>query len=331
MRSWFNGRTEACQASGAGSIPADRSIIFYLGLNMYNVIFPAMLGSNQVASFWEKEAKAAQEIGFGISTITDPNDRGQIIITNEADSYLYRGWIAKLPYYQEMCRVALKPLLNSYNDYLWSFDFPKWYKVFDNHETPESILFFANDIYNLGLTKIAEQVSQQVGSRPLIIKDWLKSRKHEWFDACFIKDASDIDESVRVMSNFFNLQGRDFYGGLVFREFLSLRKLGNHPVSGMPIPVEFRTFFLNQKPMITSLYWNNDIKYPMGIEYPPQDWLQNIGKKMLSPFVALDIVQSEDGKWWVIEVNDGGTSGYPDNINSQEFYSLLYNQLVVGS
>lgn len=294
---------------------------------MLNVIFPALCGSRKIDPFWEKEAEAAKSVGFGVSIITDSHDVGPLSLSNRSESYLYRGWIVKPPYYQEMCATASQPLLTSYHNYLWSFNFPQWYKVFTEHESPASFTFTGDEIQNLGLTGIAEQVSKQVGAKPLILKDWLKSRKHEWFDACFIKDASDVTELVRVMSNFFTLQGRDFYGGLVFREFLSLKKLGSHPKSGMPLPIEFRTFFLNQKPMITSMYWNNDVEYPVGVESPPQAWLEEIGKKMVSPFVALDIAQSEDGKWWVIEVNDGGTAGYPDNIDSKEFYSLLYKGL----
>jgi hypothetical protein len=294
---------------------------------MHNLIFPALPGSRKVAPFWEKEAEAAKTAGFGISIVSDPND-AELSMTNRGNPSLYRGWIVRPPYYQAMGQLA--SLLTSYDDYLWSFEFPRWYQVFTNHETPNSFTYSGEDIQKLGLQGIAEQVSQRVGSQPLLIKDWLKSRKHEWFDACFIKDASDVAETVRVMSNFFTLQGRDFYGGLVFREFLSLKKLGVHPKSGMPLPIEFRTFFLHQQPMITTMYWDNDVPYPTDVESPPQDWLQDIGKKMVSPFVALDIAQSEDGKWWVIEVNDGGTAGYPDRIDHQEFYGLLHKGMTHG-
>lgn len=299
----------------------------------FNAIFPAFPGARKITPFWEKEYVAAKEAGFKVGVVKDHNDDGPIRLTASwdflgfGDVYLYRGWIIKPDYYQQMCQaVGNDGMLTKYDDYLWSFEFPKWYQVFINHETPSSITFSGEDIQKLGLQGIAEQVSKQ-GSKPMIIKDWLKSRKHEWFDACFIKDVSDVAESIRVMSNFFTLQGRDFYGGLVFREFLSLKKLGIHPKSGMPLPIEFRTFFLHQQPMITTMYWDNDIPYPTGVETPPQDWLQNIGKKMVSPFVALDIAQSEDGKWWVIEVNDGGTAGYPDHLDPKEFYDLLYKGL----
>jgi len=305
---------------------------------MYNIIFPAHPGEpRKITPFWEKEYEAAKEAGFKVGVVKDHNDTGPLSIYPSAGymlqlqscaaHYLYRGWIIKPPTYKELSHCCFDSLLNTYENYLWSFNFPEWYKVFTNHETPESFTFTGAEVMTLGLTEIAERVSKRAPGKQLILKDWLKSRKHEWFDACFIKDASDTKEVIRIMTNFFNLQGRDFYGGLVFREFLSLKKLGEHPKSGMPLPVEFRTFFLNQKPMVTSMYWNNDIEYPKGVESPPQAWLEEIGKKMVSPFVALDIAQSVDGKWWVIEVNDGGTAGYPDNLDSKEFYGFLYKGL----
>lgn len=300
---------------------------------MYNIIFPCLIGqSNKIDPFWEKEAEAAKSVGFGISLVSDQNDAGPLLLRGRADNYLYRGWILK-PYFYEQLSFALgSSLLTGLDKYLWSYDFPKWYEVLTEAETPKSFIFTAETIQKIGLDGIALEVSDfcidsQINQ--LLLKDYLKSRKHEWYDACFIKDAYNPDHSdlIRVMTNFFELQGRDFYGGLVFREFLKLKKLGIHPKSGMPLPIEFRTFFLNQEPLITSMYWNNDIPYPEGVEQPPQAWLEEIGKKMVSPFVALDIAQDEAGKWWVIEVNDGGTAGYPDNIDSKEFYSKLYKVL----
>jgi len=292
-----------------------------------NIIFPSLPGTKQVCPFWEKEAKAAEAAGFGISLAKDFNDSGPVFVTNKTDSYLYRGWIVKPPYYQEMCQVAGGTVVTSQENYLWTFNFPEWYNVLGSIHTPKSFTFTADEVVALGLTAIAEEIGKQTGSQSLILKDWLKSRKHEWFEACFIKDATDTADVIRVMCNFFNLQGRDFYGGLVFRRFLELKKLGIHPKSGMPLPIEFRTFFINQEPLVTSMYWNNDIPYPEGVELPPQDWLVEIGKKMKASFVALDIAQDVDGKWWVIEVNDGGTAGYPDNLDSHEFYRLLANGL----
>lgn len=291
---------------------------------MHNIIFPAYPGANkQLNPYFQKEAEAAKAAGFGISLVSDANTPGPMTITNQtADAYIYRGWIVPPSYYQEMCQVADKPLLNSYDDYMSSYDFPKWYQHFSNQETPETLVIEADDIVKMGLENVANLVAAYFASGPIVIKDWLKSMKHEWYDAAFIKDAADTKECLRVMNNFFALRGRDFYGGLVFRKFLALKRAGLHPKTQNPCPVEFRTFFLHHKPITNVTYW--DVAYPEGTVPPPQEWLEEIGKKLISPFVGLDVAQGEDGQWWMIEVNDGGSAGYPEYMDSQDFYNKLF-------
>jgi ATP-grasp domain, R2K clade family 3 len=291
---------------------------------MKNIIFPAYPGaSRQLNPYFQKEAEAAKAAGFGISLVSDEATPGALTITNRsADTYIYRGWIVSPSYYQEMCQAAEQPLLVSYQDYMSSYNFPNWYAKFDTQDTPETLIIDAAQIVEQGIENVAQQVKQHFGSQPLVMKDYLKSLKHEWYDACYIKDASDDKEILRIMTNFFNLRGRDFVGGLVFRKFLALKRAGVHPKTRVPVPVEYRTFFLHGKPISNITYW--EVQYPEGTLPPPQDFLDRIGKKLISPFVGLDLAQGEDDKWWVIEVNDGGSAGYPDYMNSQDFYNSLY-------
>lgn len=292
-----------------------------------NILFPASLNSSrEVSEFWQKEAAAAEAIGFEISIISESHFGSPISIYNHKSPYLYRGWILKPQDYAEMDGLVNSKLQNSFENYMWSYNFPEWYGVLADF-TPSSLIIPADEIRNSGLVLLAEQIANMLGDKSVMIKDYLKSRKHEWYEACFIRDASDEKELVRVMTNFFNLQGRDFYGGLIFRDFIDLKKVGFHPKSKMPLPLEFRTFFLNGKPIFTTPYWSNDAQYPEDFLYPPEEWLSDIGKLLKSPFVALDIAQGEDGRWWVIEVNDGGSAGLPDHVNLEEFYQILKNNL----
>ncbi|HEY3063178.1 MAG TPA: ATP-grasp domain-containing protein [Chloroflexota bacterium] len=64
----------------------------------------------------------------------------------------------------------------------------------------------------------------------------MKSRKHEWNEACFIPSAADRAGAERVVKRFVELQGDDLAQGLVFRE------LGDGQVAGLPDsadPAEF--------------------------------------------------------------------------------------------
>jgi|SRR6185436_4435624 len=290
-----------------------------------NILFPANFNSkNQIDDSWQKEAEAAKSVGFDVSILIDGYFGSPIKIYNKKSPSLYRGWIVTPQVYQEVDSLGAE-LINSYNSYMWSYEFPKWYLCLEEY-TPHSLIIKADEIVKCGLEGITPLVIDNFNSQSIMIKDFLKSRKHEWYDACFIRDASDRTELIRVMSNFFKLQGREFYGGLVFREFLNLKKIGFHPKSKMPLPLEFRTFFVNGKPVFTTPYWSNDVSYPDNVNYPPNSWLEEVGKNVNSPFVALDIAQDENDKWWVIEVNDGGISGLPSHVNLESFYKILYDQ-----
>jgi hypothetical protein len=291
-----------------------------------NIIFPAFPGG-QPSSAFDKEAVAAKEVGFGISLVSDENEPGPIRVSNQkADSYIYHGWLVKPAYYKELHQLVPN-LLVSYDHYMWSYDFPRWYSIMAD-DTPKSVVFPAEAIQREGLEAVANDMAECFPGKSFIIKDYFRSCKHEWFDACFIKDVSDTADCMRVMGNFFHLRGRDFYGGLVFREFLLLKKLGMHPKVKMPLPIEYRTFFLHQKPITSFMYWEHEYgAYPDDVVSPPQDWLEALGKKMVSPFVALDTAQSEDGKWWLIEVNDGGIAGWPEHLDPKQLYSSIYAAL----
>lgn len=295
---------------------------------MHNIIFPAYPAlPRKINPYFQTEADAAQSAGFGISVVSDENTPGAISITNRtADSYIYRGWLVKPNYYQEMSELG-KPLLNSHQDYMTSYELPRWYSNFTTEDTPESLILEADEIVKRGLEGVAQEVARYFDSdEPLMMKDFLKSLKYEWFDACFIKSASDTKEILRIMNNFFELRGKDFVGGLVFRKFLNLKRAGIHPKTRTPVPIEYRTFFLHQKPMATISIWEKEV----GIDYaaegapPPQEFLEGVGSKIISPFVAVDLAKDVNDKWWLIEVNDGGAAGLPEHMDVNDFYQKLY-------
>jgi hypothetical protein len=296
---------------------------------MHNIIFPAYPHlPRKLNPYFEAEMSAAQSAGFGISIVSDENTPGAVNLTNRtADDYIYRGWLVKPAYYQEMANLAGKPLLNSYQDYMSSYELPNWYHHFTVEDTPESFYIEAEEIVKVGIEGVAHQVKNYFDSEaPLMMKDYLKSLKYEWYDACLIKDGSDLKEIMRITTNFFELRGRDFVGGLVYRKLLDLKRAGIHPKTRTPVPIEFRTFFLHQKPMVTISIWEKEV----GIDYqtegvpPSQDFLESVGRKIISPFVAVDIAKAKDDKFWVIEVNDGGAAGLPEHMDVKDFYARLY-------
>jgi hypothetical protein len=228
-----------------------------------------------------------------------------------------------------MSNLVNNQMLTDKKSYLWAYDLNKWYFSFVSLQeelTPWTTYFSKLNIEKYGLEHIANLIKETFGNESVFVKDFLKSRKHEWYDACFIRNASDTSETIRIVNNLINLQGEDYHGGLVFRRYLDLKKIGVHAKSKMPLSLEYRVFFINQRPMFCTPYWNDGAVYPDNSS-PPDEWLNDIGKCIHSPFVALDIAQDVNNKWWVIEVNDGGSAGLPDHVNIQHFYNTLHNSL----
>lgn len=160
----------------------------------------------------------------------------------------------------------------------------------------------------------------EFGSAPVVLKDFVKSRKHEWEEACFIPSASDYSAVERVVRRFIELQGDDLALGLVFREFVELAELGRHPKSGMPLTREFRLFFANQKLIACFPYWD-DVEY--GAADVPLAHFGVLAARVDSHFFTMDVAQRRDGEWVVVELGDGQVAGLPERADVLAFYRAL--------
>lgn len=138
------------------------------------------------------------------------------------------------------------------------------------------------------------------GAAPVILKDWVKSQASGyWDEACFIPDASDAAHVARVIGRFRALQGESLEGGLVFKAYVPLRPVGG-PAH------EHRAFVV--RGAVVGCWPRGEGPSPS----PPPDLLAAIAAAVPSPFASADLAQDRDGRWWLLEVGDGGVSGLPD-------------------
>ena len=72
-------------------------------------------------------------------------------------------------------------LVNTPEQYEHCHYLPRWYKKLAGH-TPRSVWTQAGDTSLPRLMALLKDF----GDHPVIVKDYVKSRKHEWLDACFI-------------------------------------------------------------------------------------------------------------------------------------------------
>jgi hypothetical protein len=208
-------------------------------------------------------------------------------------------------------------LINEPQAYRRCHYLPEWQDVLGD-AAPRSVWLNADD--SNCMEKVAAAV-RSLGSKAVVVKDYVKSRKHEWLEACFIPDVSDRANLERVVRRFLELQGEDLNVGLVFREFIEFERIGTHPRSGMPLSKEVRLFFLDGKLLYWADYWGQG-----AVERPPLEAFEAIADRIDSPFFAMDVAKTRDGRWMVMELGDGQVSGLPESADPMEFYWAIRRQ-----
>jgi len=232
---------------------------------------------------------------------------------------VYRGWMLTPPQYgvlyQALSAKSVR-LINNPEQYRHSHHLPENYQIIKEH-TPRTI-FLQGD---LRIDRIMETLAT-LGDGPVIVKDFVKSRKHEWTEACFIPSAADRRGVERVVGRFLELQGECLAEGLVFREFVEFEPIGMHPKSGMPLTEEYRVFWLDGRPIFWSSYWPEGIY--RGIA-PPINQFSDVASAVQSRFFTMDIARRRDGGWMIMELGDGQVSGLPRDSDADGFYNAFAN------
>lgn len=288
--------------------------------------------NNRVVDFdFENEYESASKNGFEIELINfealinnNVNKAIKTIYQSESpEPAIFRGWMLT-PEQYELLYDGLKDkniqLINNPQEYLNCHYFPQSYEII-KEKTPESIWFKVNKDIDFDL--IMEKLKLFNG-KPIMLKDYVKSQKHRWKEACYINSANDLEEVKNIVNKFIELQGTNLNKGLVFREFCQLEFIGEHSKSKMPLTKEFRMFFLNGKLVNKYNYWDEGNYQEENIDL---DEFINIAKNIKSNFFTMDIAKTVDGKWLIIELGDGQVAGLPDNANTDLFYKKIKEML----
>lgn len=245
----------------------------------------------------------------------------EIPARSEVETAIYRGWALTVRQYTALYDALLSRglrLLNNAQQYKFSHYLPQSLPAIQAH-TPHTV-WMETDGKRLSYDAIMQLLLPFAG-RPLILKDFVKSEKHYWYEACYISSASDFDAVRNTIQRFLELRGENFTGGLVFREFVEFMPLAEHPRSQMPLTKEYRLFFLNAMPLATVRYW--DVEGYDNSDEPPPELFSHLIHGIRSNFFTMDIAQRTDGEWLIIELGDGQIARLPDDMNIDFFYEKL--------
>ncbi len=220
------------------------------------------LTPRQPDAAYSNEVAVAERLGIpwhplNFEALAYEMDAGQAVrrvpSASDAEQAVYRGWMLTPPQYAALyVALAAKQILlvNTPAQYEHCHYLPRWYDKLEG-DTPRSVWTETGE--DLSTLRLMERL-RPFGSAPIILKDWVKSRKHEWYEACFIPSASDALAVERVVQNFINRQGSELNVGLVFREFVAFEPLAAHSRSQMPLTREYRLFFLDGEPILSARY-----------------------------------------------------------------------------
>ncbi|PSK90695.1 ATP-grasp domain-containing protein [Taibaiella chishuiensis] len=240
---------------------------------------------------------------------------------------IYRGWMLT-PQQYTLLYVALK----AKNYFL--VNTPQQYR--HCHYLPDSL----ERIKDLTPATVFEKLEDEnsisrligkaavFGDRPVVVKDFVKSEKHDWARACFVPRASDTAALRQVIDTLLQLRGKYLNEGLVIREFMDLSPLTLHTKSGMPLTEEYRLFFLQKQLLGIYNYWEEG-GYRPGL--PDTTIFEAIAQKIDSNFFTMDIARKTDGAFIIMELGDGQVAGLPEATDIPLFYHTLKKYLVTAT
>lgn len=284
--------------------------------------------TNIVDEEYEDQYIAAKESGFETLLVNFENltnlDRAstatkRIKPNDVLADVIYRGWMLTPTQYSFLYHDLLAKnyrLINNPTAYQNCHYLPDSLKFIEG-KTPKTIFqkFDTENSIDLLIEK-----SKVFGQKAVILKDYVKSEKHDWDTACFVTNAADYDKLRQTILNLLELRDKYLNEGIVIREFEPLNGLTTHSKSGMPLTEEYRLFFCNKKLIGIYDYWEEGA---YNFSKPDTTEFELLAGQIESNFFSMDIARQQDGSLIIIELGDGQVAGLPDKTDRMEFYERL--------
>ncbi|UGT54427.1 ATP-grasp domain-containing protein [Nocardia asteroides] len=227
-------------------------------------------------------------------------------VPRSAGTVWYRGWMIPVDRYHDLAQVLSGRdcvLATAPECYAKAHELPGWYEPFAGL-TPRSVWTATKPGEVPGESVLAE-LAGSLRAGPGIVKDYVKSRKHEWDTACYVSDLRDTAALKRIVEWFVELQEEFLTGGVVLREFEDFTDDADGRAA------EARVWWLDGEPVLVG-------PHPDDPAVCPEPDLSAVGQAVSAlgcRFVTTDVARRADGSWRVIEVGDGQVSDLPSGVD----------------
>jgi ATP-grasp domain-containing protein len=269
------------------------------------------LNPRQVDEHFAREAESVRALGGSIALIDhDALQQGDAAmavrrVPRDLGTVWYRGWMVTSVQYTALTsalsgrRVTMAVPPDGYQK---AHELPGWYDTFAG-VTPASVWLPARPGASPGKDRLAQLV-RPLPKGPVVVKDYVKSRKHEWDEACFVPDVTDLDRLHAVVSRFVELQGDSLAGGIVIREFETYE-------GG-----EARVWWVDGEPVLVGPHPDTPELRPRPRTESAAPCVRSLGCR----FITTDLARRTDGSWRVVETGDGQVSDLPAGAEPADLY-----------
>jgi hypothetical protein len=234
---------------------------------------------------FEPEVEAARALGARVAFF----DHDTLAVPRLEEPALLRSWMLSADRYAQL----RAPLVTSPEQYRRAHELPGWYETF--HALTPATVF-----------DLAEAGSLPPG--PGVLKDYVKSLKHLWNQACFVPDVHDQAAVERVARAFREARGEDLQGAVVLRGF--------EPFKGP----EARSWWVRGKCMLVTAHPDTPDEAPGEV---PVATAAEAVQALDCPFVTVDWALNDSETWRVVEVGDGQVSDRPVSTSAEAFLGAV--------
>lgn len=270
---------------------------------------------------YEVEFNVARVVGFECELYSLEDLRGGdaaqatrlcATASQDGEGIIHRGWMMSDGLYSSLSDALIakgyRPVTTP-EQYAEAHYLPNSYPLLKG-QTPDSVWVEGKDVAS------AWGKYEQFGRPRAIVKDFVKSAKHRWNEACFIPSCTNRNRFDEILAAFLEARGSLFEKGIVLRRFHEFVKLEDD-IRGQRVHEEYRLFMwggslLAATPAIRDNGPFNNLA----------EW-EAIARKFTNQFISMDIARQQDGSWLIVEVGDGGVSGLPPSIDVNLFFKAL--------
>jgi hypothetical protein len=236
---------------------------------------------------------------------------------------VYRGWDLTVRQYKMLYDALLSRglrLINAPDAFRQTHHLPEFLPLIEAH-TPRTV-WIHSDGKHINDDAVMHALDVFAG-RPVILRDFVRTLKHYWVEACYISSSSDATAVKNTIAYFLDKRRDSLVGGLVFREYVDFETISDDLRGGKPIINEYRLLWLKGECIATLCYWDEETSQTILPDEATIGQFADVVAQFDSQFCAMDIARRPDGTWQILEMDDAQIIALPESAPHEAIYQAL--------